>query len=54
MVLVELVLVVEEELLDFVGGFEGFFLFGGGREVDDDLGRFGDDRGKLAERLVRF
>ena len=43
MVLVELVLVVEEEVLDFVGGFEGFFLLGSGGEVDDDLGGFGDD-----------
>ena len=43
MVLVELVLVVEEEALDFVGGFEGFFLLGSGGEVDDDLGGFGDD-----------
>ena len=54
MVLVELVLVVDEEALDFVGGFEGFFLLGGGGEVDDDLGGFGDDALELMQWSVGF
>ena len=46
--------VIEEELLGLAGGFERFFLCGGGGEVDDDLREFGDDAGEVGEGFVSF